>query len=247
MSFKITQNSFPKYLKIQYEKKIDKNPAFSLRAYAKFLNIDQSTLSKVLKGKRNISYERMRDCLIKLEASQEEINSLEIEKDQRQGDYIEVDEQSVAISDWKYWAILEFLKTQHNFELKSISDIFNIQQDEVIDILKELIGQGFIDKDYNLLRPNNSWTNKKSTSQTRRELQKKFLSLSKYAIDNVPMDKRYHGSLTIAVDNKRVPELKERLIQLQEEFGKNAQKSGHLNEVYQVCISFFPLKDERKH
>lgn len=46
-------NEFVKFLLEDFKLRQIKNPRYSMRAYAKFLNIDQSSLAKILKGKRS--------------------------------------------------------------------------------------------------------------------------------------------------------------------------------------------------
>ena len=52
---------FRKFLQNEFLERIQRNPYYSLRAYAKFLTLNDSTLSKILNGKLKISDKRFED------------------------------------------------------------------------------------------------------------------------------------------------------------------------------------------
>jgi hypothetical protein len=64
---------FRKHLNSEFEARKKANPRYSLRAFARFLNTDHSTMSQVLKGSRRATVKQIRDMGRKLGISPEEI------------------------------------------------------------------------------------------------------------------------------------------------------------------------------
>ncbi|MNL64923.1 hypothetical protein D3C87_1891940 [compost metagenome] len=94
-----------------------------------------------------------------------------------------------------------------------------------------------------MLTPNTTWTNTSATSDARKKYQRTLIEKSLEAIDDVPFDLRENGSLTVAVNKKRLPEFKERLKEIRKELSDFLQADGEqdLDEVYQLTIALFPL------
>jgi len=57
---------------------------------------------------------------------------------------------------------------------------------------------------------------------------------------------REHGSLTVAINKKRMPEFKEKLRIFRMEIGDFLQEDGEFDEVYQFTCSLFPLTEISK-
>lgn len=243
----MNRNKFGYSLFQEYEKRKSKNPSYSLRAYAKLLGVDQSSLSKFFKGERSFSQATIDSCLAKLGLDESTRKSIEDDIKNRESEYIvQEDEVIKLLGHWKYWAILEFFKTVHNHEVSTISGKLGLTKEDTQKCIDELIQLNFISFDngrYSLLKPNNTWISNKKTTEARRQFQKMLLSESIEAIERVPIDFREHGSLTVAIDKKNLPAIKEKIRNFQKDLGKMIQKKGELNEVYQLTISFFPLSD----
>lgn len=229
----------------EYEKRKIKNPAYSKRAYAKLLGVDQSSLTKLFKGEREFSYETIVQCLNKLNIPEEIRSQLEEDFTNRRSEYIVPEEKVLKIlSHWKYWVVLEYLKIDKSYDPKGIAAGLGLSEKEIISCLIDLEKLNYIKRNGDklvLLKPNNSWISNDRTTEARKEFQRRLLKLSLQAIDNVPVELREHGSLTVAIDRKKLPKIKEKIREFQQELGKFAQKKGNLNEVYQLTISFFPM------
>lgn len=239
------QKNFATYLEKEFLERKKKNPAFSLRAFARLLEIDQSTLSKFFKGHRELSWTIRKQCLLKLGANDNLINDFEEERRTLLSEYTQLEESFIAImSEWKYWAILEYLKINNSPTEEDLTKRFLTSSIELKKIFHDLTKLGFIEsegKSYKLLKPNNSWSDGAKTSEARKSLQKQLSQLSYSAIEEFSIDSRYHGSLTVAVDKNKLPEIKEKIMNFQAELGQFIQKKSSLNEVYQLTVSFFPL------
>jgi transcriptional regulator with XRE-family HTH domain len=65
--------NFRERLTREFEARQDNNPRYSLRAFAAFLDIDHSTLSQILRGRRRITTGQLRQWAWKLGMTPEEI------------------------------------------------------------------------------------------------------------------------------------------------------------------------------
>lgn len=239
---------FRTYLQAEFHRRKENNPAYSIRAFARFLDIDQSTLSKFFKAERHFNSQTMEQCLNKLRTPETIQNELRTVQVTLCSEYQRLEESMLQMmSSWKYWAVLEFLKIHSSPSVEKIAENFHFEAQETEHILKKLEFLGFIRRSENkfiLLKPNNKWSEKCKTSEARKELQRSLTSLSLVAIDKYSVEDRYHGSLTVAVPKKKLPEIKARISEFQEELGQFIQKDSGLDEVYQLTVSFFPLSDK---
>lgn len=246
-NFLMKNHTFGTFLMQEYKNRKKKNPSYSLRAFAKLLEIDQSSLSKFFKGERSFSPATIKSCITKLALDESIRTIIEEDMKNRESDYLVPEEDVMKIlSHWKYWAILEFLKIDNTASSSRIANRLHLTENDVDASLKELVHLKFIKHEngrYKLLKPNNNWISNKKTSAARKEFQKQLLKLSIEALEVMPIELREHGSLTVAIDKNKLPEIKEKIRNFQRDLGLLIQKKGDLNEVYQLTISFFPISN----
>ncbi|MES2769301.1 MAG: TIGR02147 family protein [Bdellovibrionota bacterium] len=231
------------------------NANYSMRAYAKALDINQSFLSKIMNGQRSISpaiAERIVPKL-KIKATAAPLFLYPyLTMDSVQYSQMAEDEVSL-LSEWSHFAILELIKTK-NFksDLKWMASRLGLHNKEVQDSLERLARMKFIaieNGGITLLKPNNNWTNNVATSIARQELQKELLKKAHNAVESVEFSKRENVSLTVSITKDRLPEFKERINKLRDELDAYFQPSSDqekFDEVYQLTIAFFPLTQELK-
>lgn len=239
-----------RFLVVKIEKcflaKMKMNPSYSLRAFAKYLGVDQSYLSKVLKGQNFFSESSIRKITPKLGLSPLEEVQLWDGHDNTIKDFHLLEEERFQLmANWNNFAVLELIKTQSFVATPDfIAKRLDIHIEEARSILKRLEMLGFIhieEGQITLLLPNNSWTNNLFTSEARKQLQNDLIDKSKKALNEIHYLDRDHGSLTVAIDRKRMPEFKEKLAKIRKDLDQFFQSSGDFNEVYQLTLSFFPL------
>jgi transcriptional regulator with XRE-family HTH domain len=239
-------SSFRELLRDRFAALKQKNANFSLRAFARYLDVDQSFLSKVLKGEKKFSLEIMAKLSERLGLSPAQtqllLNSSSFQT-------LEED-QFRFIADWSHFAILELAKTKKfKADPKDIAGRLQLHVEEVRASLARLEKFGFIAKTENgikLLRPHNTWSNNEKTSEARRQLQKQYVEKSLKALDEVDFADRDHGSLSIAISKKRLPAFKKRLQEIRQALAKEFQTDEDLDEVYQLTTSLFPLTTQTK-
>ncbi|MEZ0392701.1 MAG: helix-turn-helix domain-containing protein, partial [Pseudobdellovibrionaceae bacterium] len=104
-----TKSLFVSLLKQEYQFRQTKNPRYSMRSFAKCLEVDQSLLTKILNGKRNPSKpfiqkvnERLGVDLIEAEQENEVPDS----------NYQAVEDTFHLMSEWYHFALLELARTK---------------------------------------------------------------------------------------------------------------------------------------
>lgn len=227
----------------EFIKRCKKNNAYSLRAFAQYLEIDQSYLSKILRGHRSISEKVSQQVCLKLGIRPSTFSEL---SGQHDGRYFQmIDDEFNMISDWTHFAIIELIKTNPpELNDASISDRLGLHIEEVRGAIVRLQRIGYLrieNQQMILNSPNNTWSNNVMTTEARKILQKKLLEMAIEAVDTIPFALRDHGSLTVAINKNRIPEFKEKLKQIRRELGEYFQSDHELDEVYQLTVAFFPL------
>lgn len=235
-------------LQREFIERSQKNPAYSLRAFARQLGIDQSFLSKVLKGTRQITPKLVATIGPKLGLKPTQVKSIFTQGTAAMPNFLSLaDDEFDVLSMWYHFAIIELTKTDDfDQDPQWIASRLGIHVQEVRDALERLERLGFVrsnGKKIEVLTPNTTWTNTTSTSEARKRYQKNLIEKSLQAIDDVPFELRENGSLTVAINKSRLPEFKERLRIMRKELSEFLQPNGeeNMDEVYQLTIALFPL------
>lgn len=231
-----------------------KNPAYSLRAFAKYLDINQSFLSKLLKGQRPVTQDLATSIGPKLGLKPAQVKALFSAGTASMPGFLSLsDDEFELLSEWHHFAIIELSKTDgFQFDPQQIGNRLGIHVEEVRDAIERLQRLNFIqikEGVIKVLTPNTTWTNTKKTSDARKKFQKSLLEKSLDAIDHIPFERRENGSVTVAINTKRLSEFKEKLKEMRKELAIffQADDEKDLDEVYQLTVAFFPItKNENK-
>jgi plasmid maintenance system antidote protein VapI/Mn-dependent DtxR family transcriptional regulator len=234
-------------LKKEFINRCQRNESYSLRAYARYLNVDHSLLAKILKGEKTLSKKMAYQIGEKLGLSATRIQELfETSTQVSQSQQIRED-VFIVISDWHHFAILELIKTDNfKYSPKAIARTFGITSIEVEQAFERLQRLGFLefndDHSVVLTKPNNKWFNHQETNIARKIMQKQLLKKAIESVDNIDFSQRANSSLTIAINPKDIPKFK-KYIQNFMDGTDNLSESikTKKKEVYQLCVAFFPL------
>jgi predicted transcriptional regulator len=240
------QRMFQEFLQKEFERRNLLNSSYSLRAFARDLKLDQSLLSKILKGKASIRWETMKKSLSSLLVPYEVIEIFEEQWLLFSSEFSSLHKMDYdAFSCWRKLAIIEFLKINNKASFDMIADYLHLSKSEVIADIDALIQKGFLKKiqdQFRILRPNIYWNAYDDHSLDWKTFSKSILKRNIDCIDGSRSEFLHHCVLAIAIDKHRLPEFKEKLNSLLVEFGKFANKTNLPNEVYLLSMSFFPVK-----
>ena len=137
-----TKQTFRLFLQGQFIERCKRNPKYSLRAFAKLLEVDASTLSQILREKRSISVVLQRSFLERLGLGPAEVNNLQMideKEEETKVRELALDAFQV-IADWYHYAIFELITVKgFRNDSKWIAKTLNISPTEVNIALERLV------------------------------------------------------------------------------------------------------------
>ncbi|MFN3453649.1 MAG: TIGR02147 family protein [Pseudobdellovibrio sp.] len=204
----------------EFELRRHKNRQYSIRGFARDLEIDSSLLSKIINGKRIIK-DKMAASLRPKFKQNSEVKTFK-NKNLKE---IDVDHFKM-ISVWYRNAILEllFLK-DFTPNTKWISDKLVIPESVVQESVEQLFRLGYL-----VDGPKGKWfsfslktvplSKEIFTTPALISLQKQILSKAIKALENTPIDQRDQSLMIVCVDLSKLPEAKERVKKFRRELMK---------------------------
>jgi transcriptional regulator with XRE-family HTH domain len=233
----------------EYQKRVQKNPSFSMRAFSEKVGIDQSLLSKLISGKRNFSARTAKEACEFLGVHVSRVLKSETVNPAQRFEQLQED-QFFLIADWYHFAILELIKTKgFKSESAAIAHRLDVPVLLISQALERLERLGFIKRrngKWDLSKASNLWSDLKSTNAARKSLQRALHEKSLNAIDDVSFDMREHSTLTVAVNPALMPEVKKRIEEFKASLDQFIEENGPATEVYNLCVSFYPLTSSVK-
>ncbi|MGE3974085.1 MAG: DUF4423 domain-containing protein, partial [Bdellovibrionales bacterium] len=211
-------------LQTELTNRIANNPRYSLRAFARFLEIDPSTLSQLLRGMRKFSNEQIETIGTKIGLSPRDVKALKNlnqkkasgEQSWRNDNYDLTHDMFQIIADWYHYAIFE-LVTIKNFknDTKWIASKLGISASEAEFAVERLLRLGLLvrQEDGGLAKGslNISTTSSPFTSAAFRKMQEQLLQKAIQAMETVPMSQRDQSSMTMAIDTSLMDAAKEKI------------------------------------
>jgi uncharacterized protein (TIGR02147 family) len=235
------------------------NPNYSLRSFAKSLNVEPSALSQIINGKRPLT-EKMKIRLgSALGLCIRELEKIPRDQSQKRGRAIARSYQQIThdtfgvISDWYHYAILE-LTYIDGFKSDAgwIAKKLGITKSEVNIATERLFRLGLLNK-----TEDGQWFDASEhgelshispglSSIAARKYQIELLELSKRAVQEIDIQRRNHTSAVFCFDPDDIEEAIEAIAVFRRKFAQEFQPRAKGKTVYQLQISFFPLtKDDQ--
>lgn len=259
-------DSFRALLLAEFAKRTQRRPQYSLRAFARFLDVEPSILSKILRGKVAITSERVTRLAPRLGLSDEDakryIEALRKEKSRAavapaaifDGAY-GASQMSLARfqsgAEWHHFAILELIKIQgFRPDAEWIATTLGISREETEDAVTKLKRLGLLE-----IADNGEWRENSGNAANGSRYQDHppvhdgsgvrhhdLLDRAKAAVETVPLELRDQASVTFAIDAALVPEIKQRLLAFRCSLADFIEKkSKEKNHVYVLTCSLFPV------
>ncbi len=229
-----------------------KNSSYSLRAFAKRMQISPSALSEILHGKRKVSRQLATQILTRIGADakdQERILSLfknsTLASDEEKK-YMELSaDQFQLISKWHHFALLSLAETKGFIaDPLWVAKRLGITFSEAERALERLERLGFIEwfRSRKVLKPlkGQLQTSDDIANQAIRQSHYEDIDLSRRALESVPVEDRDFTALTLAIDKSKLPQAKKLIREFQNEL-MSFLESGEQTEVYKICFHVLPL------
>ncbi len=226
-------------LKYELNRRLETNESYSLRAFARSLRMDASTLSKVINGQRKLGPKAQSTLITKL--------GFDTKKDGNDF-FTEISDQDFEqMPEWYDTAILEQITvTRFIATKKSLAQVFNLSELQIegaLDRLKKLSLVKISKKGHIVDATKGMTTNvtSQSTTMAKRNLQKQFLQRAIASIDSDPLDSRDMTTMTCATDESKIPEVKERIRAFRRELGEFLASGRKTSRTYNLTIALYPL------
>lgn len=254
-------------LKQELQKRYRINPNYSLRSFAKFLEVDPAILSRILSNKRALSFKVANRIIDKLKLSEKEkklfLESVAEDFKQKKiiqnfkkhktnipakENILQIDHDMFhIISDWYHYAILQ-LTLVENFisDTNWIAKRLGLSKLEVKQAIQRLKNVGLITEQngkYIAKTTRIDIPNKNISSVALRKHQKQMLQKAILSIDNYSIEKIATYGLTLPIDPDKISIAKE-LIQKFLNTMYDVLSSGKKQKIYQITINLFPLEAE---
>lgn len=255
---------YRKFLKDEYERRKSANAAYSLRAFARDLQIPSSKLSQYLKGDCGISVKKAAHLAKHLRLSAVEVElficsaeaahsrdpfSRERAAERLQGllssTFSEINmEKFNIIRDWYHLAILELTEIeQFESSIDWLANALGIPKSQVNAAVERLERLGL------LVCGPGKWTQTLKdfetpsdfSSRAIRDFHHQMIGLADSRFEDIPLAKREIGSVLFGIDQELVPELKKLIRQFQKEAAGLAERSQKKNSLYALNLQFLPL------
>ena len=240
---------FRDYLNQFFEKAKNSNRNYSLRAFAKKLKINPGVLSQLLKGKRKFTEKTIEKICDELFLSpSERANILDPSAENHQNAMILEQSMFETLSNWAHDAFLSLVQTKSfQHDIQWISKKLGITRSETRKIINNLLKVGLlniVDEKYVTASPGTQVFVETNTTSALKKLQLDANTLSRIALENEPVDKRFHGTNTIAIDPKHMEEAKEYIREFRRRYCTGVNWNGNRARVYQLNVSFYPIDQE---
>lgn len=243
-----TPTNWQSYLEFELRERRRKNPKYSLRAFAKALQISPSHLSHILSGKRVVKASvAIRLAKVLDLTSTETIGLLQEElgnpkASQNDFQILGLDEFGL-IASWHYYAILGLANLKSNIATPEwIAQKLQISTETAKRCFKELVRLGYVDIVGHQFKQATEYfvTPIDVPSEIARRYHKQSLQLAAQKIDSVDVRQREYNSMTLPINPRKLSVAKKLIRSFTKRFTEEMSR-GHNSEVYNLCIQFFPL------
>jgi uncharacterized protein (TIGR02147 family) len=265
----LESRNYREVLRNEIAERSQKNPQFSLRAFATLAGLPASNLSEVLNGKKNISVERAYSISEKLKFSVKEreyfVSLVQLETTKSESLKMallekvrtmnpKVQAQSIAldnfrmISEWFHFAILELLLAEKFiFTNKSAAKALGISPYQVDTALARLIRMDLVaETESGEYKVKNSdvLVDSKIPAQALRSFHRQMLERTIESVEVQSPQEKVIGTETLAFDKADLAEANKIIEECFQKIIGLSRKSKKRNSVYHLGIQFFNLIKE---
>ena len=246
--------------------RIDANPSYSQRAFARDIGISPGRLSEIINGHQGLSRTSGEKICAHLGYNPTETDlfcdyvdmdsARDLRKKQRARKRVQrwqksntdplVRNKSLSlVSEWQNLAVLEFLRIEPTANARRIATSICIDYNQAKTSLEKLKSLGLIEEDDGKVTVQNSSTSSEEPSNFIRSFHTQILDKAKRALIEQSMEERNFRSAVVAIDAKRKDEFKQRLTDLFNEFCDEADQHKDPNQIYAVSMNLFKISNSQ--
>lgn len=255
----------------ELEDRCQRNPRYSLRAYARDLGLQPGKLSEILRARCGLSgslagiladrlklsahekrhfvamveSEHARSPLRRQQA-REELKTLEA-----QHGFSRLEMESFrVISDWQHFAIHElFLTNDFPGTIAAVAQKLKLTEEQATDAMERLAMIGLLKKDSAGLWSREEVSLDISKGPPSREIRRHHRQLLEKAMESLEIatvEERDFSSLTLAVPENVLPKVRDMIKEFTRRLNREVEEAGQKDRVYCLSVNFFPLDQKDK-
>lgn len=246
------QSNLERILHFKFMQIKERNPQYSLRAYAKKVGVSPGTLSLVMLGKRKASEKLTHKLAESLLFDPQECSEvfqkpkLNEEEKIQLNEYIQLTlDQYSLMSEWHYMAMLSLLNISNfQFDAANISKKLQIDYQTAESSIEVLCRLGLIkmDKGEKFVRKKPKFRTPDDISNTAiKKSHCESLEIAKEKLQTIDVNDRDFTSVTLAFDPKKMKQAKSLIRKFEDEFAALMSKDANYEDVYRMSIQLIPL------
>lgn len=242
-------------LQLELKRRQNKNPRYSLRAFAQSLNQDAGTLTRVMKGQRIVKHATALSVMNALDLNSETqtqiLETLAAKRMQRTSKRIpmqnmgtEVFENIFEKTNIHLLASLRLRKFKSKRNWGLLAHYLHITEEDLLARMSRLERIGAIaikGASVEVIAKNISTLPIPFTTEKRRAIQQEFLDDAKKAIDEVPFELRDNCTLTIPINSKDLLKIKAILQKARNRINVISEKKSCHEHIYNVSMAVYPV------
>jgi len=239
-------------LKNEFQLRRNRNPQYSLRAFAKSLKIHSSTLSVILSGKRKISPKQADKILRELNVDQIQkkqillsIINTPLASTSIPANYETLQDESFSmISSCEHFTLLSCLDLDANGQTaEQLSEKLKIPLRETSECLERLARLQLVNRHENIWQATGRKfaTNDNVLSSSVRRVNREYISKALSSLQYHSVEERDISGVTMAISSKKIPMAKKMIANFRREMAEYLEAGNGKDEVYRLNIQLFPL------
>lgn len=257
-------NDYRDFLKDSLEMRIQKNARYSLRAFARDLDIAPQILSSVFKNKKGVSTSVAVKISQRLSLSEQEtsyfcdlvelaharseasrkIAALRLTRYKKEIQFQMIQEDSFkVITDWYHYALLELTFVEgFKSDINWIAKKLNISTHEARQAIERLHRLGLLEEKNGKFKKAEAHltTTHDVPSEAIQKFNRQILSKAADALTFQSVSERDFTTMTMAIDVKKIPEAKKRIRAFRHELTEFLE-TGKREEIYCLSMQLFKL------
>lgn len=248
--------SIQAWLQAELVERCRKNPRYSLRSFAASLDMDASSLLKIISGKRSPSAKTIEKICDRLSCSPTQrdhfLKKSKVKKVieptlSKEDFHLMAEDAYECMTHWYYSAILELTYVE-NFtdDPKWIARSLGITVTEVNIAIERLKRLGLVsDAEGKLVKTHRSLTNfvPGLSTSSHREYQRQIISKAVTAIDESGPEEKDITSMTMAIDESKLPEARKIIAKFRRELCAYLE-DGTQSRVFNLAIQLYPISKQ---
>lgn len=243
--------SFRQYLQEEMRERSERNPAYSIRSFAKALDVEASSLAQILAGKRPLTDKMCLRIGAKLGFSPLKVRALMNAKSLKSKENFAKfnklsDDAFRVIADWHYYAILELIQVEgFKGDIKWIAQTLDLPFSKVLQAVDRLKRLNYLE-----ITQNNKWIDRLGDAsnlgndfktQAFTEHQRQVLTKAVEALTKTDYEERVQSSMTLVSSRERIKLAKPLILNFVEELDTFLKAGRDKEDVVAISVSLFPL------